>query len=250
MPAAASFPVAIGYGIARLTVAQRLARRFASERDALQPFQSRGLVELLLRDPHFLSAPVARDAAVVFVDLSGFTGVSESLGPAWTRELLVALHQLIEMAARERQGIVVSYMGDGAMIVFGLAEPRPDDASRALRAVSCLHESISQWIATLPPAARDRLRPRVGAHFGPVILSRLGAADHQHVAATGDTVNVASRLLEVAKDRHAATAVSEDLWRAVRDAGDPPLAQLGETVLEVAIRGRAQPILVRLWTPA
>src|SRR5262249_29403535 len=31
--------------------------------------------------------------------------------------------------------------------------------------------NLSQWIATLPPAARDRLRPRVGGHFGPVILS-------------------------------------------------------------------------------
>src|SRR5262249_27674412 len=138
--------------------------------------------------------------------------------------------------------------GDGAMILFGLAARRPDDAERALRAVARLHETLSQWIATLPPAARDCLRPRVGGHFGPVILSRPGGADARHIAATGDTVNVASRLLEVAKDRCAATAVSEDLWRAARDAGAAPVERPGETVLEVAIRGRVQPILVRLWT--
>jgi adenylate cyclase len=248
VPAAASAPIAIGYGIARLALAQRLARRFASERDALRPFQSLGLVELLVRDPQFLAAPVEQHAAVVFVDLSGFTGVSESLGPAWTRELLVALHQRIETAAREQQGFVVSYMGDGAMILFGLAACRPDDAGRALWAVARLHETLSQWIATLPPVARDCLKPRIGGHFGPVILSRLGAVDHQHIAATGDTVNVASRLLEVAKDSNAATAVSEDLWRAARDAGGAPVERHGETVLEVAIRGRVQPVLVRLWT--
>jgi adenylate cyclase len=252
MPAAALAPVAIGYGAARLALTQRLAQRFAAEGDALRPFQSRGLVELLARDPHFLAAPVARDAAVVFVDLSGFTGVTEALGPAWTRELLVGLHQRIEAAACEHRGIVMSYMGDGAMILFGLAAPRPDDAARALQAVARLYEGISQWIATLPPAARDRLRPRVGAHFGPVILSRLGVADHQHVAATGDTVNVASRLLEVAKDHHVATAVSEDLWRAARDAGNAAGALADEAgrgeMLEVAIRGRARPIVVRLWT--
>jgi adenylate cyclase len=247
VPAAAVAPVAIGYGIARLTLVQRLAQRFALEGDALRPFQSRGLVELLARDPHFLAAPVARDAAVVFVDLSGFTGVAEALGPAWTRELLVALHQRIETAACEQQGAVLSYMGDGAMILFGLGASHPDDASRALRAVASLYESVSYWIKTLPPAARDRLSPRVGAHFGPVILSRLGAADHQHVAATGDTVNVASRLLEVAKDRHVATAVSDDLWRAACAAGDAPAAPPDETVLEVAIRGRARPMTVRLW---
>jgi adenylate cyclase len=253
VPAAAVAPVAIGYGAARLALAQRLAQRFAAEGDALRPFQSRGLVELLARDPHFLAAPVARDAGVVFVDLSGFTGVTEALGPAWTRELLLGLHQRIETAACEREGAVVSYMGDGAMILFGLTASRPDDAAHALQAVAGLYESVSQWIATLPPAARDRLTPRVGAHFGPVILSRLGAADHQHVAATGDTVNVASRLLEVAKDRHASTAVSEDLWRAARDAGGAPAASPGkalpgETVLEVPIRGRARPIAIRLWS--
>jgi adenylate cyclase len=193
------------------------------------------------------ATPVEREAAIVFVDLSGFTGVAESLGPAWTRELLAALHQRIETAARAQQGVVVSYMGDGAMILFGLAAWRPEDAGHALRTVAHLHENLSHWIATLPPAARDRLRPRVGGHFGPVILSRLGAADNQHVAATGDTVNVASRLLEVAKERRAATAVSDDLWRAARDAGNATAGHPGETAIEVAIRRRAQPMLVRLW---
>jgi adenylate cyclase len=247
VPAAASIPIAAGYGIARLALVQRLAQRFASERDALRPFQSLGVVELLIRDPQFLAAPVERNVAVVFVDLSGFTSVAEAHTPAWTRELLVALHQRIEGAAREHQGAVVSYMGDGAMILFGLAASRPDDAGHAVRAVASLHENLSHWIATLPPVARDRLRPRIGGHFGPVVLSRLGAPDHQHIAATGDTVNVASRLLEVAKDRRAVTAISEDLWRAARDAG-ASVEHPDDIPLEVAIRGRAQPLLVRLGT--
>src|SRR5262249_19276989 len=133
---------------------------------------------------------------------------------------------------------------------FGLAARRPDDPGRALRAVAHLHESLSQWIATLPSSARDRLRPRVGGHFGPVILSRLGTSDHQHIAATGDTVNVASRLLQLAKDRDAATAASEDLWRAAHDAGNAPAERKGETVVEVTIRGRAHPVLVRIWSGA
>ena len=40
---------------------------------------------------------------------------------------------------------------------------------------------------------------RLGAHLGPVVVSRLGPETHQHITATGDTVNVASRLMEVAK---------------------------------------------------
>ncbi len=118
--------------------------------------------------------------------------------------------------------------------------------------------SITEWLQTLPPVARGKLAPRFGSHFGPVILSRLGAADHQHIAATGDTVNVASRLMEVAKQRGAPIAVSEDLCRAAGlpggAAGQPGGAtgqpgeacalELGEPVA-IDIRGRAEPLSVR-----
>jgi adenylate cyclase len=248
VPAAAAVPVAIGYGMTRLLVAQRAAHRFASESDALRQFQPPQLIELLARDPQFLATPVRQDMAIVFVDLTGSTGVTESLGPAWTRELLVALHERIEAAATEQQGFVARYMGDGAMILFGLPAPRADDAGRALRAVTRLHESLSNWLAALPPAARDHLGARVGAHFGPVVLSRLGAADHQEISPAGDTVNVASRLLEVAKEHRAAIAVSEDLYRAARNAGNPPAPGAEVAAVEVAIRGRAHPIMVRLWS--
>ncbi|HUH83998.1 MAG TPA: adenylate/guanylate cyclase domain-containing protein [Stellaceae bacterium] len=248
LPAAASLPIAAAYGVARLSLEQRAAGRLRAEGDALRRFQPPGLVARLARDPRFLATPVAQQAGIVFVDLSAFTGVTEALGPAWTQELLAALHGRIEEAATAQQGVVVNYMGDGAMIVFGLPAARPDDASRALRAVARLYDSLTHWIADLPPVARDRLRPRIGAHFGPVVLSRLGAADHQHITATGDTVNVANRLLEVAKERHAPIAVSENLVAAAAlGATDLGLAAPSDRATDVAIRGRAQTVTVRLW---
>jgi len=247
LPAAVSLPIVAAYGVARLSLAQREAGRFRAEGEALRRFHPPGLVAQLARDARFLATPVAQQAGVVFVDLSEFTGVTEALGPAWTHELLAALHGRIEEAARAHQGVVVSYMGDGAMIVFGLPAAQPDDASRALRAVARLHASLTHWIADLPPVARDRLRPRIGAHFGPVVLARLGAADHQHITATGDTVNVASRLLEVAKKHHAPIAVSEDLIAAAPGSFDLGLAPPADQAIEVAIRGRAQTVAVRLW---
>jgi adenylate cyclase len=158
--------------------------------------------------------------------------------------VLVGLHELIERAATAHRGFVVSYMGDGAMMVFGLPAPQPGDAGNALAAVAQLHRDIVEWVQGLPPVARGKLAPRFGSHFGPVILSRLGAADHQHIAATGDTVNVASRLMEVAKQRGAPIAVSEDLCRAAGLPGDAGAPDLGEPVA-VDIRGRAEPMSVR-----
>jgi adenylate cyclase len=245
IPAAAAVPVAVTYGVGRLWVEQRAVERFASETEVLRRFQAPGLLALLTKDPQLLAKPVRQQAAILFVDLSGFTGLTESLGPAWTRDLLVELHALIERTATAHHGFVVSYMGDGAMIVFGLPAPQPGDAAHAFAAVERLHRDLTAWLGNLPPVALGKLSPRVGGHFGPVILSRLGAADHQHIAATGDTVNVASRLLEVSKQHNAPVAVSEDLFRAAGLPGTAAQHRLGEA-MEIDIRGRAHPISVRL----
>jgi len=245
IPAAAAVPIAVTYGVGRLWVEQRAVERSASETEVLRRFQAPGLLALLAKDPRLLATPVRQEAAILFVDLSGFTGLTESLGPAWTRDLLVELHALIERAATDHHGLVVSYMGDGAMILFGLPAPAPGDAAHALAAVERLHRDLTAWLGNLPPVALGKLSPRVGGHFGPVILSRLGAADHQHIAATGDTVNVASRLLEVSKQHNAPIAVSEDLFRAAGLPGTAAEHGLGEA-METDIRGRALPITVRL----
>jgi adenylate cyclase len=246
VPLAALIPVAVAYGATRLAFDRYALGRLAVERTALSKFQSPLLIEHILKNPRFLETPVRQNVAAVFLDLSGFTGVAETLGAQWTRDLLAEFHALIERKVATRRGFVVSFAGDGAMIIFGLPEPRQDDALRALLAVKGLHDSIVAWLAGLPPVARDRLSVRIGAHFGLAVVSRLGPVDHQHITATGDTVNVASRLMEVAKQRQASVVVSEDLCAA----GEAP-AFSGDAVasesLEVKIRGRVQTLRVRTW---
>ena len=155
VPAAAAIPIAVTYGVGRLWVEQRAVQRMATETDVLRRFQAPGLLALLEKDPQLLMKPVRQQAAIVFVDLSGFTGLTEALGPAWTRDVLVGLHELIERAATAHRGFVVSYMGDGAMMVFGLPAPQPGDAANALAAVARLHRDIAEWLAN-PAAGRAR----------------------------------------------------------------------------------------------
>jgi adenylate cyclase len=139
-------------------------------------------------------------------------------------------------------------MGDGVLAVFGLPKPRSDDAARALATVEALHESMTAWLANLPPAARDRLDFRIGLHFGPAILSRLGSPTQQQISATGDTVNVASRLLEVAKQQHCRVVVTEDLFQAANAPSPSPGVNAGYAPLTVSIRGRANDLPVRTRT--
>jgi adenylate cyclase len=142
---------------------------------------------------------------------------------------------------------VLTFMGDGAMLVFGLPAPKADDAWRAIEAARGLSHASRAWLAARQAESGRALGVRLGLHYGAVVLSRLGADTHQHITATGDTVNVASRLLEVAKQHGSTLAVSTDAIAAARDAGQDtaPLLSLGE-IREVAIRGRARPLSVWL----
>jgi adenylate cyclase len=245
LPLAALFPVAFVYGAAQQALERYAADRLTAANATLIRFQSPALLEHILKAPAFLETPVELDVAVVFLDLSGFVGVAEALGAMGARDFLAEFQAIVERDVAAHDGFVASFMGDGAMILFGLPEPRPDDARRAMRAALTLRVSVGAWLGGLTSIGQSRLSVRIGGHFGPAVASRLGSARHQHIAATGDTVNVASRLLEVGKERRCTVIVSEDLFAAA----DLPLAAcdpIPESLM-VEIRGRAQPLRVRTW---
>ncbi len=156
------------------------------------------------------------------------------------------MQTLVEGEVTAHGGVVITYMGDGVLAVFGLPKPRSDDAARALAAVEALRFSMTAWLAELPPAARDRLDFRIGLNYGPAILSRLGSPTQQQITATGDTVNVASRLLEVAKEQQRRVVVTEDLFQAVNAETPAPRDTAAYAPLTVAIRGRASDLRVRM----
>ena len=156
---------------------------------------------------------------------------------------MAAFREIVEHDVRATSGYVVDFAGDGAMILFGLPQAAPDDGTRALRTIVQLRRSITTWFASLPPAAQNALSIRIGGHFGPAMLSRLGASDHQRVAATGDTVNAAHRLLEIAKQDGASVVVTEDLWQASSAADQAAVKPSAPAAVEV--RGRSHGLVIR-----
>jgi adenylate cyclase len=208
LPLATSIPLFVAYIGARLLVERHAGKRVAAEKAMLGKFQSPLLVDHMLQEPQFLNQPVRQDVAVMFLDLSGSTGVAEAIGPERSRDLLGAMQTLVEREVGAHGGAVINFMGDGVLAVFGLLKPAADAAARALMTVKGLYSEVAAWLAGLPPAGRDRLDFRIGAHFGLAVLSRLGSPTHQQITATGDTVNVASRLLEVAKEQHCRIVVA------------------------------------------
>ena len=84
---AAAAPPVILFGTLQLWSGRSSAQHLAAQNRLLEQFQTPGLQQWLTRDPDFLLAPVRQNAAVVFVDLSGFTSLSETLDPDATRGL-------------------------------------------------------------------------------------------------------------------------------------------------------------------
>jgi adenylate cyclase len=241
--AAAVPPVAVFAGV-QLWAGGRRTQYLAAKSRTLAQFQAPAVQEWLARDPNFLSKPVRQDAAVVFIDLSGFTALSERIDPDELQDLLKGFHALIDKASVDSGGMITGFLGDGAMILFGLPGAMPDDAARALKCSIDLYRGVDRWIASLPPAMRGQLGFKIGAHFGPIVASRLGES-HQHITATGDTVNVASRLMEVAAQNCARLAMTDTLLDAADFHGAPDGILTGPLLTQV--RGRSGLVTVWFW---
>jgi adenylate cyclase len=244
---AAAAPPLMLFGGIQLWSGRRSAERLAAQNRLLEQFHTPGLQQWLKRDPDFLLAPVRQNAAVVFVDLSGFTSLSETLDPDATRGLLHEFHALVDKEVTRCGGVITSFLGDGAMILFGLPEASVDDATRAAQCSIALCVWTERWIEALPPQIAARIGFKIGAHFGPIVASRLGGRNHQHITATGDTVNVASRLMEVAARHDVRLAVSDTLRVAAESSGARLKTGSLSGPVEAQIRGRSGSLTVWLW---
>jgi adenylate cyclase len=249
VPAAAATVPVVVFGSLQLWWGRKQAQFFAARNELLERFQAPAIQTWLARDPNFLAEPVRQNAAVVFIDLSGFTSLSEELGPDKTRDLLKQFHALVDREAVACKGMITSFLGDGAMILFGLPSPAVDDPARAAECAFRLCDSIGEWLASLSLTTPSRLGFKVGGHFGLIVASRLGGGSYHHITATGDTVNVASRLMEVAASHGAELAVSDELLQAAGQ--DCALFKSGDLVgpKEAQIRGRSSSLMIWFWRP-
>jgi adenylate cyclase len=247
LPLAAAIPPAVVFGLAQIWLGRRQTRLLEKQSAVLQKFQAPAVAEWLIGHPDFLAKPVRQRAAIVFVDLSGFTGLSENLGPHAVRELLKAFHDLMEEEVEASGGIIIDFTGDGAMIVFGLPAPKAEDAANAARCCVALARRLRRWLALQPAGIGTRLDFKMGAHVGDVVTSRLGGRTHQQIAATGDTVNLANRLMHVAALHGAALAVSNAMLESAGRGGALHKSGDLEGPIETDIRGRSGTLSIWLW---
>ncbi len=180
-----------------------------------------------------------QDIAVMFVDVVGFTSLSERLGAEGTIALLRELHGRLEQTVFEHGGTLDKFLGDGVMATFGTTHPGERDATHALESALAVVQLSEDWNQVRASMKQDPVTLSVGVHFGEVVLGDVGSAWRLEYAVIGDTVNVASRLEELSRVLGASVVVSRELLDA---AGFTPSGMIEGGPQD--LRGRKAPVEV------
>jgi adenylate cyclase len=169
-----------------------------------------------------------RDAAILFLDLRGFTEASMRLPPAELIALLGEYQRLVVPIVRRHGGSVDKYLGDGILASFGAVMPDPACAAQALRAVDEILAAVDGWRGARQAAGQ--IAPDVGAALatGPVLFGILGDGQRLEYTVIGDAVNLAAKLEKHNKrerTRGLTTRVAYELARSQGYAGDKALRE-------------------------
>jgi adenylate cyclase len=222
-------------------------RQVAAERARanLARYFSPNLVDALAESDTPLRATRSQEVAVLFVDMVGFTQMAAHATPEAVIALLRDLHRRMVAAVFLHGGTVEKYLGDGLMVTFGTPHAAADDAARTLACVRAMRGAIAAWNTERAGAGAPPIRIGIGAHHGPVVVGDLGDERHLERAVVGDTVNVASRLQELARSLDADVVVSDALVRRARAAGDAATDLVAYGAVE--LRGREERISVAVF---
>ena len=138
------------------------------------------------------------EATVMFADIVGFTSMSEKQPPAQVAALLNEYFAYISTASRLYNGTIDKYMGDCAMIVFGIPEYDPDHKYNAVACSIMIQRLIGRLNELRSHQNKVSVQFRIGINSGPMLAGNLGSPDRMQYSVVGDAVNLASRLHSLA----------------------------------------------------
>lgn len=134
-----------------------------------------------------------RTMTIFFMDLAGFTTISEAMGPRMV-PFLGRYFSGMSDVVEENRGTIDKYIGDAVMAFWGAPSFMEDHGSLACRtALQCLR-ALEDLRAEWPEEWRDELKVRIGINSGRVIVGNIGSASRLNYTVVGDPVNLASRL--------------------------------------------------------
>jgi adenylate cyclase len=122
---------------------------------------------------------------VFFMDIRGFTKLSEKLPAEQTVHILNQYFDIATSILFKHDGTVDKFVGDAVMALFNAPTSVKDHELKAVRAALEIQKAIKDW---------GRIDVGIGIHTGEAVVGNIGSKHTMDYTAIGDTVNTASRL--------------------------------------------------------
>ena len=186
-------------------------------RNRLQRFHSPQVIEMILKGGEetidVIMEPKELTATILFIDIVGFTHLSETMPP---REINIILNRYFSRMTDivfSYDGTLDKYIGDGLMAVFGAPMEKDDDAERATRAALEIRRQLTSMMRNTEKEKRFDIR--IGLNTGRVVAGNIGSPKRMEYTVIGDPVNIASRLESIAKPNQ--IIIGEETCKLVKD---------------------------------
>lgn len=177
-----------------------------------------------------------RNIAVLFVDIRGFTTMSESLEPEQVVEILNRYLSLTTKAIFDNDGTLDKFVGDATMAVFNAPFDLDDYIFKAVCAAYDIAAGADEIEAEMMERFGKTVGFGVGVNCGPAVVGNIGCEVRMDYTAIGDTVNTAARLEANAK--RGQILISDEVYQAVKDRVEV------EPIGEIPLKGKTVGVMV------
>jgi adenylate cyclase len=175
-------------------------------------------------------------STVMFVDIVGFTSKSETMTPQAVAELLNEFYSYITHSVHLFRGTIDKYIGDCAMIVFGVPDPDEDHVYHAISYAVFIQRMAERINNIRISKGKLPVHYRIGINCGEMLAGNMGSAARMQYTVVGDSVNLASRLASIANtDQIMITEETYEIPNVKRRI-------IAQKYQSLHVRGKAKPI--------
>lgn len=150
-------------------------------------------------------------AAVMFLDIRGFTPLSEKYPPKILLPLLNEFFRMMSNIILDYHGVLLKFLGDGFMASWGVPIADPDCREQAIRAAMKMLQASYRLNESRVQFNEPQFNIGIGLHFGVVQAGIIGCPIRCEYSIMGDVVNTASRLQELCKKYKTPIIASEEI---------------------------------------
>ncbi|WP_081728369.1 adenylate/guanylate cyclase domain-containing protein [Rhodovibrio salinarum] len=193
-----------------------------------------------------VGAGESRDAAILNLDLRGFTPLAQQVAPDAVMRLLADYQAEMVPIVRKHGGSIDKFLGDGIMATFGASASTDSYAADALRAVEEIMVAARAWQARLAAGGRPCVPVNAAVACGRVVFGAVGETDRLEYTVIGEAVNLSAKLEKHNAALGSRALVTRHAYDTACQQGYRPAAPIQE-LPGARIEGVGQPVdVVRL----